>query len=464
MRDAEHVEPAGDLLPQGLASDVERVSGARIIAVRPRGGGGASREGAELRLAWPDGREEQAYMNYDVHKAGAGDDAAFLREASVLAALSGPLEGSGVCTARFIAALPDRRALIASQVAGDANFRRLQGNERMTVAADFMGQLAMLHRIDVTARPVEGMGPLRPIADTVAERIAAIRARNRAADDDPLLNLTLDWLEANVPAEPERLVIVHGDAGPGNFLFADGKVTALLDWELVHYGDPMADLAMICLRMLIQPFVPLGEVFASYRAAGGFPIDIPRIRFWRLFFQVGFAGRSSRFTDPAAPPPPNLGMNMVYSMIHRRVLAEAAAEAMGVALEPVEMPDAPEGPRWRSYQIALDDLRDAIVPHVADQRAAAKAKGLARLVKWWRDIERYEAAFHAAELRELSTALATPFHSVHDGRDALASKVSAHSIDPVVALRLCHAQTARESALMADAMGALAKSTFEPLI
>ena len=44
------MEPAA-LLPDGLAVAVEAASGARVTAVRPRGGGGASRDGAELDLA-----------------------------------------------------------------------------------------------------------------------------------------------------------------------------------------------------------------------------------------------------------------------------------------------------------------------------------------------------------------------------------------------------------------------------
>ena len=39
-----------DLLPDGLTTAVESASGASVVAVRPRGGGGASREGAELDL------------------------------------------------------------------------------------------------------------------------------------------------------------------------------------------------------------------------------------------------------------------------------------------------------------------------------------------------------------------------------------------------------------------------------
>jgi len=449
------------LLPEGLLAAVETAAGATITDVRPRGGGGASREGAELTLCYPDGHSVDAYMNYDVHRAGAGDDAAFLREAAILRALSGPFAGSGVATARFIAAIPDLRALVAQKVAGEANFQLLKGDRARqdSIVADFMAQLAALHRID--AQGVDGVPAPDSLRAEIERRIAAIRDNN-AATGNPLIHLAADWLAANIPPEPERLVVVHGDAGPANFLFADDKVTALLDWELVHIGDPMADLAMMCLRALFQPFVPLQQAFAAYEAAGGAPVDRARVRYWRLLFQAGFASRS-RHDDPTAPPPPNLGMNMVYSMVHRRVLAEALAEASGVALSTVAMPDAPEGPHARSFALALDDLRDVIVPRVTDQQAAVKAKGLARLVKWWRDIERFGPGFAAAEVAELAAALGTPFATLAEARAALGAAVRAGTIDQGTAIRLCHAGVARDSALMADAMGGLAHTRFAPL-
>ena len=61
------------LLPEGLRRDVEQASGASVIGINPRGGGGASREGAELVLDYGEGRKVRAYMNYDVNRAGAGD-------------------------------------------------------------------------------------------------------------------------------------------------------------------------------------------------------------------------------------------------------------------------------------------------------------------------------------------------------------------------------------------------------
>ncbi|MDM7956667.1 phosphotransferase family protein [Blastomonas sp.] len=451
------------MLPVGLVASVENETGAQVTAIKPRGGGGASREGAELVLAWPDGREQHAYMNYDVHRAGAGDDAAFLREAAIIRALSGPLADAGVRVAPFIAAIPEQRALLGGFVGGEANYNTLAtSEERFTVARDFMTQLARLHAIEPTASPIDGMGVVERPHAAIRNRLAALRLRNSGDGWDPLIHLSLDWLEANIPADTVDPVIVHGDAGPANFLFENGRVTILLDWELVHYGDPMADLAMLCLRMLFQPFVPLPQAFEAYRAAGGKPLDLQRLRYWRLLFQTGFAGRA-RLDDPNAPPPPNLGMNLVYSTIHRRVLAEALAEMAGGAPFAVSLPEVPEGRRGRSFGIALDDIRDVIAPRCDDQQATVKAKGLARLIKWWRAIERYEPALLDAERREINEALGACYPDHASAWRAYCEAVRTGSLDVSTAVRLCNAHMSREAALMADAMGSLAAIGFAPL-
>lgn len=451
------------LLPTGLGEAVEAASGMTVAAVRPRGGGGASREGAELDLKDTEGTLHRTYMNYDVHKAGAGDDDAFLREAAIIRALSGPLRDAGVQVAKFYAAIPELRSLVGGYVAGEPNYNKLTNeSDRLEVAADFANQIARLHRIDVSQTPVEGMGPVQPTRSLIEDRIAWLRQGNTGRAWDPLIHLCLDWLAANIPADLPDPVIVHGDAGPANFLYAAGKVTALLDWELVHYGDPMADLAMIAIRNLFQPFAPLPQVFAAYEAAGGYPVDLARVRYWRLLFQTQFA-RRSRLDDPDAPPPPNLGMNMVYSTIHRRVLSEALAEVAGVAITPPRLPQAAPGTRDRSFGIALDDIRDTLLPRLSDQQSAVKAKGLARLVKWWRDLERYETAMLAEERDEIAAALNAPFATHAEAWAAVCAQVEAGTLDLPIAVRLINGHVTREALVMADAMGGLAKTGFKPL-
>jgi aminoglycoside phosphotransferase (APT) family kinase protein len=55
----------------------------------------------------------------------------------------------------------------------------------------------------------------------------------------------LTRLQASVP-EQREVTIVHGDYRPGNTIVGpDGRVLALLDWELATLGDPLADLGWL---------------------------------------------------------------------------------------------------------------------------------------------------------------------------------------------------------------------------
>jgi prepilin-type processing-associated H-X9-DG protein len=322
---------------------------------------------------------------------------------------------------------------------------------------------AALHAIDVTQHPMDGFDELRPPSENIRARLAELRATKLGANPDPLLLLAVNWLEANIPPDPDRVVLLHGDAGPANFLFADGKVTSMLDWELAHYGDPAADLAMICIRNLFQPFIPLKAAFAAYEKASGSPVDLDRVRYYRVYFQTQFAHAPDALNDLNAPPPPAFGSSLMYATIHMRVLSEALAEAGHIALQPVVMPEAPLGEHHRSFMLALDDLKDVIVPRLADGQAQAKAKALARLVKWWRDLERWGPGVEAQERAELSAALGVAAPSAKEGRALLTQRIAAGTIDTAVALQLCHARTVRAGLVFADAMGALAESRFPPL-
>jgi hypothetical protein len=47
----------------------------------------------------------------------------------------------------------------------------------------------------------------------------------------------------NRPPEPERLAVCHGDFHALNILYADGKVTGVLDWPGFAIADPVFDVA-----------------------------------------------------------------------------------------------------------------------------------------------------------------------------------------------------------------------------
>jgi len=61
--------------------------------------------------------------------------------------------------------------------------------------------------------------------------------------DFPWLNGAVEWLFENRPNDLEILSVCHCDFHPGNILFKDGKVQAVLDWSGFLVGDPAMDVA-----------------------------------------------------------------------------------------------------------------------------------------------------------------------------------------------------------------------------
>jgi aminoglycoside phosphotransferase (APT) family kinase protein len=85
-------------------------------------------------------------------------------------------------------------------------------------------------------------------------------------------------------------VLCHGDAGPGNFLFEGERVTALLDWEFAHLGDPLDDLAWVAVRAhLLGGFGDLEHGLRTWRDASGLRLDVPRIEYYRALVLLRMA-------------------------------------------------------------------------------------------------------------------------------------------------------------------------------
>ncbi len=103
---------------------------------------------------------------------------------------------------------------------------------------------------------------------------------------DPLIEYALRWLSARLPEVPQAPVVVHGDAGPGNFLYDGERVTAIIDWELAHLGDPMEDLAWLSLRAAQEGWADFPASLRQYAAASSVRVDRERIRYHRVFAEL----------------------------------------------------------------------------------------------------------------------------------------------------------------------------------
>jgi aminoglycoside phosphotransferase (APT) family kinase protein len=119
------------------------------------------------------------------------------------------------------------------------------------------------------------------------------------------IDRALGWLEANLPAPPERVTTVHGDFRIGNILHGRGGdrpdgLWTVLDWEMAHHGDPLEDVAwaqLVCWRAgtgRVGGLVALPRWTDLYSRASGRAVDAEALRFWEVLGSVRMTGLIAR--------------------------------------------------------------------------------------------------------------------------------------------------------------------------
>lgn len=163
---------------------------------------------------------------------------------------------------------------------------------RRALPAQLGRMLAQIHAIDVIAHGL-GSLPAPPAGASAAaaevERYESV-FRGIALEAHPAFELAFRWLRQRLPPDAAATRLVHGDYRMGNILFGPEGARAVLDWELAHLGDPMEDLAWVCVRSWRfggeKPVGGIGErdeFFGAYESAGGGKVDRGRVHWWEVF-------------------------------------------------------------------------------------------------------------------------------------------------------------------------------------
>jgi len=113
-------------------------------------------------------------------------------------------------------------------------------------------------------------------------------------EPQPLARAAISWLRRNPPLPAQKISVVHGDYRAGNFLFdVAGKIHAILDWEMMHLGDPLEDLAYAVNPMwsweepdkmgfMISP----DKGIAIWEKKTGLKADPDSLHWWKVFTGV----------------------------------------------------------------------------------------------------------------------------------------------------------------------------------
>lgn len=158
-------------------------------------------------------------------------------------------------------------------------------------------------------------------------------------EPQPIAMAAIRRLRKNPPPAPRRLSIVHGDFRHGNLLHdGAGRITAVLDWEMTHIGDPMEDLAWALDPIWTQgkPDLAAGllskqEAIQLWESASKLPFDAERFRWWTLFSGVkGLAiwtSAARSFADGKSKDPMRAFSGWYCSTRHNQLIAERLAGA-----------------------------------------------------------------------------------------------------------------------------------------
>jgi aminoglycoside phosphotransferase (APT) family kinase protein len=209
---------------------------------------------------------------------------------------------------------PGAHAYFLDWVDGEAIGRRVVKQPELAAARETLpealaAEMAKIHTITRATEPGLGAGLDRGAASPGAVRAALAFARKSAdamREPHPAVELALRWLADHAPQREEE-VLVHGDFRTGNFMVAPGGLSAVLDWEFARFGDPMEDVAWLCLRdwRFGQLRLPAGGLarrdrfYQAYARASGREVDPVKVHWWEVMgnirWGVGSVAQGERY-------------------------------------------------------------------------------------------------------------------------------------------------------------------------
>ena len=133
--------------------------------------------------------------------------------------------------------------------------------------------LVRLHAVDPLAVGLGEFGRpngflMRQVERWGQQMAGSLQRRIEGSDD---LLEALRMRAATIPdvsLEDRTAAVVHGDYRLDNLLITDGRVTAVLDWEMATLGDPLTDLALLVVYSSMADIFDVPELGTASRAPG----------------------------------------------------------------------------------------------------------------------------------------------------------------------------------------------------
>ena len=233
-------------LPDGMTDWIAEAGGGRITCLERHI---ARREAWVVDVTRPDGSVAEYFLRLDREGDGSGTHSV-KSEAKVQTALV----ETGMKVPAICAWNEDLQAALHERMPGRADLDNAEPEEQAAVLEDFIQQLVLLHSLDPDSLNLDHMPVPTTSSECALGEIEFVEQFLGGMVTDPLYTYSLQWIRNHVPERLDRVSLLQGDTGPANFMFHEGQVSAIVDWEWAHFGDPHGGLWQYLHPGVLLPF------------------------------------------------------------------------------------------------------------------------------------------------------------------------------------------------------------------
>jgi hypothetical protein len=294
--------------------------------------------------------------------------------------------------------------------------------ERRSITREYMAAVAAMHRLPL--EPFVAIGLEQPVGarDIMLAGLGPYLAhyRRTKSKPEPMLEFVLGWIRRNAPSHRTKASFIQFDSG--QFLFKDGRLTGLYDFEFSMIGDPMMDIATMRMR---DSGEPLGDHFAAmcrcYEEFSDEPIDDAAVEFSTLLFAtlgaLQFAGTVGR---PRSGDAHDVYLEFDLSLRQLILLALRAVAGTEFTLE-LPLPE-----RVGHNAALIGKLSDTVMRmNVSSKLEESHKDSAARLIEWLFRADAMGTEMRDRDLSQVSALLGRTFREWPEAEAALESYVLA---------------------------------------